>query len=113
MEELLKLNEVNQGVQAVKDLRKRNGGLQPQTKYRPSHIIRRFMWQKFLAIPNERIMAVVINIKNTKADVAILNSWEYHFQGYCCGIKLGDASPYIVTENPKSKIKTLWKERVA
>lgn len=108
MEELLKLNEIKE------DLKRRDKEkLTPtETKYKPSHIIRRFMWQRFLKIPDKNVIGIIINIKNTKEDLKILNRWESHFQGYFCGIKIDKGSPYIITENPKSKTKTLWKERI-
>lgn len=78
--------------------------------YVSSHVIKRYKWQEFLSIPTNRIKPIVHNIRNKESDRQILWSWELHFQGYFNGKKIFPGIPYVITQDPKSKIKTLWKE---
>lgn len=80
--------------------------------YVASHIIKRNRWQEFKEIPINRIKPIVHNIKDTKPDNEMLWNWELHFRGYFNGKKVLRSIPYIITQDPRSKIKTLWKEGI-
>ena len=52
-------------------------------------------------IPTGSLIPVIINIKaGNKRDEDILKNWENHF-----------TSPYMITLNTMTMMKTLWKER--
>ena len=80
--------------------------------YHQAYIIKRFQWELFQQIPEKNLIAVVINIQpRLKSDIEVLEKWEDHFRQ-----KLpiaGLPEPYVITQDPKSKIKMLWKERRA
>lgn len=61
------------------------------------------------------IDSFVVNIKEkSKQDQEILKKWAKSFQGYLPGVKkrVKFISPYIITKDPKTGIKTLWKENL-
>ncbi len=72
-------------------------------------VIRYFMEEDFIAIPRNKIMNIVLDIRQHELD--ILESWEGHFQTL--------EVPHAVTKTfyrehgRKYPVWRLWKERVA
>ena len=77
--------------------------------YFESHIVKKFQWDKFYKIPVSNLIPVIINVQ-TPTDEEILKKWEKHFQQ-----KLAVAGlpvPYVITKNPITGVKMLWKESI-
>lgn len=64
-------------------------------------------------INNSKLEPFVVNVKkNSSTDQEVLESWKRSFQGFLFGKKTEFVISYVVTENPKTKVKTLWKEKI-
>lgn len=62
-------------------------------------------------INRSRLEPFVVDVKKSSfKDQNILKLWEVSFQGFLFGKKTNHITPYIITENLKTNIKTLWIE---
>jgi hypothetical protein len=81
-----------------------------QHVYKIGHIVKRFQWDSFKKIPKKDLVAVVINVlPNSKKDQEVLKLWEDHFRQDLPIAGLPE--PYVITQNPETGIKMLWKRR--
>jgi len=76
------------------------------------HIVDSFR-PEFINMSN--IESFVINIREkSKNDQEILKRWIKGFQGFIPGVskRIKFISPYIITKDPETGVKTLWKENI-
>lgn len=62
-----------------------------------------------------RIESFVVNVReSSQKDQEILKQWMKSLQGFLPGIskRTKFITPYIITKDPETKIKTLWRESV-
>ena len=82
-----------------------------QHTYVAGHIVKRFRWKQFSEIPVKNLTAVVINILPRQKDREILDKWEAHFRQKLPVAGLPES--YVITQDPFTGVKVLWKERRA
>ena len=69
------------------------------------HVVSRFRWRDFIVI--SRPIEFIGNVKYAR-DHRALDTWAAHFRGEFNGKKMRWTKPFVITEDPETKIKEMW-----
>lgn len=85
--------------------------MQRDGKINKAHIIEHFMLDEFEKIPKGRVSDFISEVK-TIEDHKVLDLWAEHFRGKFQGVQTRFKCPFVITKNPITGVKALWKEKV-
>jgi len=79
--------------------------------FKKGHIVKRFRWEEFQKIAEKNLVDFLPHIRgDSPIDGRTLETWENHLRGKFNGRQLKFKIPYVITKNPKTGARALWKE---